>query len=67
VARQAIIKPAAAAYLLRRERELGFGAAPRDRPRLTVSRKDKMQTIHAHGAAIPALGFGVFRMSDAAQ
>lgn len=24
-----------------------------------------MQTIHAHGAAIPALGFGVFRMTDA--
>jgi diketogulonate reductase-like aldo/keto reductase len=24
-----------------------------------------MQTIDAHGAAIPALGFGVFRMSDA--
>ena len=23
-----------------------------------------MQTIHAHGADIPALGFGVFRMSD---
>ena len=24
-----------------------------------------MQTVTAHGAAIPALGFGVFRMSDA--
>lgn len=24
-----------------------------------------MQTINVHGAAIPALGFGVFRMSDA--
>ncbi|MEO5614154.1 MAG: aldo/keto reductase, partial [Cypionkella sp.] len=24
-----------------------------------------MQTVTRHGAAIPALGFGVFRMSDA--
>ena len=24
-----------------------------------------MQTVNVHGAAIPALGFGVFRMSDA--
>ena len=24
-----------------------------------------MQTVTAHGATIPALGFGVFRMSDA--
>jgi len=24
-----------------------------------------MQTVKAHGAEIPALGFGVFRMSDA--
>lgn len=32
---------------------------------MSAAKGQKMQTVTSHGVAIPALGFGVFRMSDA--